>query len=298
MKKFIFSLCIIFAAVSCFLCSSAHAAPEVQTIKVSNAREFLEALGSNKIIEMAPGKYNLSEWDPYLTNRPDMPKLAEGVSWSEVFDGGELILSHVGGLTIKGVDPFSEPNIVVDPRYAFVMKFENCYDLDFEGLYVGHTEGGECMGGVFGFEYASRINMDRVNMYGSGTQALELSEVFEMRVVNSSIYGCTYHIMTVSGGDEIVLASSHFYDNQQFSLINVDQTANMVIENCRFTGNLGQMFNARGTVVTVSDSIFSGNTDTGVEDSDNVKFINCAFESMPPVTSKGVSKEPLILRIN
>ena len=73
-------------------------AADLRTITVSNAREFLEALGSNRIIEMDyTGDYNLSEWE-----FSDDLKLAEGVRWSGVFDGAELVLSGIKNLTING----------------------------------------------------------------------------------------------------------------------------------------------------------------------------------------------------
>ena len=265
MKRF--TVIISLSVLILTLCMSAHA--EIQTITVSNAREFLGALGSNRVIEMAPGEYNLSG--------VDMPKLAEGVTWSRAHDGPELVLTGIKNLTIRGANPNSKPRIVINPRYAFVMKFANCSDIAIENVWGGHSEGGYCEGGVFSFENSSNITIIGTSMYGCGTEGLQLSNVSGMKVTNSEIYKCTYYIMTVSGGENIVFENCTFRDNEQFTLVNVDGTANMSFENCTFINNRGQMFNVTGTAISVSNSAFSGNSDANIQGSNNVEFINSSF---------------------
>ena len=260
-------------------------------IKVSNSREFLEALGSDRIIEMAPGKYNLSEWDPFLNNQPEQAppypnllndsgiKYAPGVSWEETFGGGELVLSEIENLTIRSPGENRSSGIIVDPRYAFVLKFVNCSGITIENLTAGHSEGGYCTGGVFGFEGSKRITITGSNMYGCGTEGLVLMNVSDMRVTASRIYECTYDIMTVDGGSNIAFDSCVFNNNEEFSLVNVFGTRNISFAECEFTGNHGSnMFSVHDTTVSVQNSAFSGNTlSSPVQGSDNVEFVNCTF---------------------
>jgi len=252
------------------------AAVAINTIKVSNAYDFLEALGSNRVIEMESGEYNLSEWDPYLVGGSTVI-LAEGVSWSEKYDGGELTLKGIKNLTIRGSGEGRGSEIVVEPRYSFVMKFIECSDIVMEAFEAGHSKGGYCDGGVFGFENSSRITISYLGMYGCGTVGLELSNVSDMNVVNSRIFECTYHIMTVNGGKNITFRNCSFYDNQEFTLISVNGTGNMSFTNCKFNNNRGEMFAVRKTTVTVSNSTFSGNSDPNIRHSNNVTFTDCAF---------------------
>jgi hypothetical protein len=268
----------------------------IKTIKVSNAREFLEALGSDRIIEMAAGDYNLSIWDPIFNNQPEQaphypnlkadgePKLESGVSWSDdPFDGGELVLNGIRNLTIKGWTGQSDGKtlIIVDPRYAFVLKFVNSSNITIENLTAGHSEGGYCQGGVFGFEDSSQINITGSNMYGCGTEGLVLSNTRDMKVTGSRIYECTYSIMTVTGGQNIAFEKCVFSDNQEFSLVNVEKTGKMSFTNCEFTDNRGSsMFFINDTTVSVVNSTFSGNiTGEPIEYSGNVEFENCTFET-------------------
>ena len=290
MKKLasLFSVAIVVLAV---LCVSARA-EGATTIKVSNSREFLEALGSDRIIEMSPGEYNLSEWDPFLNNQPEQappypnlgnegePKLAEGVSWSDYpFDGGELVLSGINDLTIRSTGKGPDTLIIVDPRYAYVLKFFDCSGITIDDLAAGHSEGGYCEGGVFRFEDSSRITITGSNMFGCGTEGLALSNVSDMNVTLSRIYGCTYDIMTVEGGENITFEYCAFSDNQEFSLVNIAGTRNISFTGCEFRNNRGsRMFYVGGTDVYVSNSRFIGNImDIPIADSQGVEFIDCVI---------------------
>ncbi|MCL2029152.1 MAG: right-handed parallel beta-helix repeat-containing protein [Deltaproteobacteria bacterium] len=293
MRRFVTTV-LLAIAVLAVLCAAADANV---TIRVSDSREFLEALGSDRVIEMAPGIYNLSEWDPILNNQPEQappypklgrdgaPKLANGVSWSEVFDGGELVLDGIKNLTIRGPwaadydDSLGREGIVVDPRYAFVLKFVNCSDIVIEGLIAAHSEGGFCDGGVFGFENSSRITITGTQMFGSGTYGLELRDVSDMKVAESQIYECTYGIMTVRGGENISFERCTFATNREYTLVGVSGTKNMSFSNCGFFGNSGNMFGVQDTTISVSNTAFAANeTEFPIQDSPNVSFSDCEFD--------------------
>ena len=99
LKNLLLVASIIAASAGCY--AQNFKSLELKTIKVSNSCEFLEALGSNRIIEMASGKYNLLEWDPFLQNlkQDKLVKLSEDISWEEEYDimtvsGGENIASE------------------------------------------------------------------------------------------------------------------------------------------------------------------------------------------------------------
>jgi hypothetical protein len=289
MKKLIIVfLLVIAASTTGILVNEARGAAKIKTIKVSTSREFLEALGSDRITEMKSGKYNLSEWDPIFNNQPEQaprypnlknkvkPKLVKGIFWSDdPFDGGELVLTGIKNLTING----NTAEIIVDPRYAFVLKFVKCSNIIIKGLTAGHSEGGYCMGGVFGFTDSSKITITGTNMYGCGTEGLVLSNVSDMKVASSQIYQCTYDIMTVIDGKNITFEDCEFHDNQEFNLVNVSGTKKISFANCKFTNNNGEMFSVSGTTVLVSKSTFKGNNTGGsIKNSKNVSFTDCEFD--------------------
>ena len=276
MKK----LTLIFVCVLTLLLAVCGTEAASQTIRVSDARGFLEALGSDRVIEMMPGVYNLSERDPYLNGGELKP--ADGVTWEKSLDGGEFVLERIENLTIRGMG-FNRSNtvIVIEPRYAFVLTFRNCADIAIENVTAGHTEEGNCIGGVFSFADSSRITITDTRMFGCGTEGLALSDVSGMKVTGSAIDGCTYYIMTVTDGGDIVFDDCAFTGNRQFTLVNVTGTRNMSFSKCRFDDNRGQMFEVEGTDISVSNSSFSrNNADSPIQDSPNVELINCEFVSV------------------
>ena len=292
MKKFlIVFLLAISVSVTGVLTSEVNGA--AKSITVSNSREFLEALGSDRIIKMKPGNYILSEWDPFLNNRPEQApryanikdkgklKLAKGVTWSDdPFDGGELILNGIKNLTINSVnDKGPAGNLIVDPRYAFVMKFVKCSNITIRNITAGHSEGGYCSGGVFEFTDSSKITITDTNMYGCGTEGLVLLNVSDMKVASSMIYECTYDIMAVSGGKNIVFEECIFSDNREFTLITISETKNISFTKCKFIDNRGEMFSVRDTTVLVSNSTFERNiTEYPIKNSNNISFKECTFD--------------------
>ena len=273
----------------------------IQTIRVANSREFLEALGSDRIIEMEPGRYNLSEWDPILNGKPGenppypnlqnegSPKLPEGVSWTDTYnDGGELTLKGMKNLTIRGLgEDITDTGIVIDPRSATVLQFWNCGTIVIEKLTLGHTRGSsECDDGVLGFKNSSGIIIAETGIYGCGTWGLRFWNVSDVKVSDSIVYDCTHSIAVVINGKNIAFEKCVFRDNGNGSsyanLVRVFEpgTETVSFTDCEFTGNRGAMFFVEDATVSVSKSTFQGNeTGKPIQDSDNVVFVDCEFES-------------------
>ncbi len=200
-----------------------------EKITVSTAAEFLNALGSDRRIILKEGVYN-------LTAAASQYKSNEQFYWNEVFDGSELCLKGIKNLTIEGAG--ADPSeIIVEPRYAFVLSFLESSNITIDNIKAGHTEGGYCVGGVFSFENSSSIGISGAYMYGCGTTGLSLNNVTGMSVTNSSIYECTYNIMSVMNSKNISFDKCLFRDNAEYDLINIYDTSDMSFSRCEFRGN-------------------------------------------------------------
>ena len=288
MKKilFILSFLLIFS-VSCIVPFGAMPVMGQEVIEVSSTQEFLLALGSNRIIVLKPGKYNLTEFDPHWdVNLSESKKTinrelaAKGISWEVATDGGQLMLMNIENLTIIGKESPESSNfasVIVDPRYAFVLSFYNCSNVNIENLYLGHSEGGFCAGGVLNFNDCRNIKLNDVKMFGCGTEGLNLNLVAGMVVTDSAIFNCTQNIMTIEKSTDISFINCDFYENK--GGVGIHDSISVTFSACEFNNNDDfSLFADEQSAATLKGCTFKGNKSEGFWDFGNVKFENCDFE--------------------
>ena len=244
----------------------------ITEITVSTAEELVAALGSNRRILLKEGVYNLTKVSPgYINNT--------GVSYREIYDGPELTLAGIHNLTIQGIGD-KQSEIIIEPRYAFVMHFRGCTNISIANIKAGHTDSGYCAGGVFEFENSSGIKIDNTLMYGCGTYGLSIQSVIDMKVTKSSIYECTYGIMRVLNSADISFKDCIFRDNTGFDMVGVGNTIGFTIDSCEFRGNISDtsyisypMFLiSQSENVVVKNTKFVNNIADKLIDNDNIKF--------------------------
>ena len=212
------------------LISSADAAnAETEEITVGTAAELLAALGSNRRILLKEGVYNLTAAEEGFTSNPN-------VYFRECYDGVELFVDDVYNLTIQGADD-GQSKIVAEPRYAFVMSFQNCSNVSLVNLWVGHTEStvSECERGVLHFAGTTGIRIDGTQMYGCGTVGLSLVEAANVKVTDSRIFRCTYSIMEIYDSYDILFSDCVFEDN--IGEVFAETVSNLTIDSCSFLRN-------------------------------------------------------------
>lgn len=207
------------------------AKPYQDVYEVSNSKELLEKIGPNRIIKLKAGEYDLSK-DKLIDN--------EYVKFSEVFDGFEVIVSNVNNLIIEGENS-SNTKLLANPRYANVLTFENCKNVNIKGITAGHyPDKGECTGGVLVFEKCKKVNVDNSVLFGCGTYGVNLHETNDFLFSNSTIKECSYGIMTIDSSNNIKFVDSKFYDTKQFSLINITNGKNVTFEKCTINNNIAE----------------------------------------------------------
>jgi len=202
---------------------------DAKEVTVSTPEELVKEIGSNKKILLKPGIYNLSKLKQTYSED-------KHVYWQKVSDGNELVLKDVFNLTIEGIG--EEPSqIIVEPRYAYVLSFINAENIRINNIKAGHTEEGNCLGGVYSFKDSVDIEINKSELYGCGTEGLNIEDVEKLTFVDSKIYDCTYYIMTVKNCRDIKFINSSFAENREFDLINVDNSSNISFDKCNITDN-------------------------------------------------------------
>lgn len=304
MKKLVLLLLFVFIAASAAFAAPANGPDKMRSnvINVSNSKEFLLALGSDRTIVMAPGTYNLSKFDPFFSKTKKTAQLKEvndkiaqnGVVWASggLTDGGELRFKGIKNLTIEGhTAGATEVDIVIDPRSSFVFRFVECQNINLEGFKAGHTDDGECAGGVFRIENSSNVRLQGIRMYGCGTEGLNLFNVSDMQVVYSQIFSCTQAIMSMYNSRNISFDNCQFYDNvlppssypvtDSSELITIYQSQNITFDSAFIERNYGIMFRLiESSDIKIRNTKFINNWDTMIDKkAEGISFTDCEFKS-------------------
>lgn len=225
---------------------------EYQYVTVSDEREFILALGSNRTVRIADRTtLNLSkilnDHDFFMDNRHtnwidgDMEDFHDYAVWifsEDVYDGRQLTLHRVYNLTIQGG---TDSKIVVEPRYACVFNLYECSNITFNNLTLGHTEDGYCVGAVLGAKNTNGISVYNCDLYGCGTYGLSAENSQNIVMVNTAIRECSEGIVWLIQCSQANFVNCDFYDNK--SGVDTYHCTDMKFNNCRFFRNLGVLFN-------------------------------------------------------
>jgi beta-lactamase regulating signal transducer with metallopeptidase domain len=174
-------------------------------INVTTIDEFLSAIGPDRTIVLDGTNFNLAEAKNYGGVG------TQYYSWEEQPDGPQLVIHDANNLTIKAKDPDpSATTLEALPRYASVLVFSNCTNVNVTGFTAGHTkEKGYCAGGVLYFSECDKITVEKMRLYGCGTMGIDTFMCSDINVIGTEIYECT------SGGCD-------FYETRGINLTDCD----------------------------------------------------------------------------
>lgn len=174
--------------------------PSGEEITVSNADEFLAAIGPDRTIVLSES-FCLADAAEYGSD--------EGLyyRWEICYDGPQLVIRDVYDLTIRAAEN-AAITLTAVPRYADVLCFENCYQVSLVGLTLGHTDGpSECSGAVVQIDFSSEITLDGCRLYGCGTLGVDASTVMSLHLKDCEIYECSI------GGVVLYSVSDAIFEN-------------------------------------------------------------------------------------
>jgi parallel beta-helix repeat protein len=196
-------------------------------VRVASARELVRAIGSDRTVLLAPGEYLLSE----------VAQVANpAVSWRKTVDGPELVISGLRNLTLRAEQGAT---LLARPSYGYTLVLVDCLNLSLEGLTLGHTEPGECDGGVLSFERCDGVRIEDCELFGSGVVGLDLRDSSEITVRRSTIRDCTAGALWTVGVENLRLEQVRIWRNESWPLISIDASKGVVLDSCRIEGNLG-----------------------------------------------------------
>jgi hypothetical protein len=127
--------------------------------------------------------------------------------------------------------------MLIEPRYSWVLRFDDCKNISFENFTMGHTAGGYCSGGVLRFSNCEDITLTKCILFGCGTEGLYLENVKKFNFVHSAIRECSQDLLSLINSQDILFDYSLFTKTGQFELINITSCSNVVFSHCSITKN-------------------------------------------------------------
>lgn len=195
-------------------------------VHVTNVDEFLAAIANDTVIFLEPGEYDLSTADSYGSLG------GTNYYWMDCMDGPGLVISGVSGLTIEG-SGVGATRILAAPRYADVLRFENCDNLMLSGFTAGHTGdsgSGSCSGGVLDFEGCSGVRVDFCSLFGCGILGISTSRTRHMTVYNTEIYDCSYGAAWLFNSHFVEFIACDIHDNGPQTFMVTDGSTNVTVD--------------------------------------------------------------------
>ncbi len=237
-KKIIIVSALILTFVLSACGQSASAAPKEggNVVRVSNADEFLKAIAPDTQIIMQEGLYELDRAADYGIGGGSCCR------WEEVYDGYELLIKDIENLSISA-EKDADVTISTTPRYANVLRFDNCDGLVLDDLSLGHTkEPGACSGGVIRMENTERARINDCELYGCGIIGVDAFRCSELAVTDCDIYECSLNAVAANGCRDIRISDCDIYKCGQSwgSLFDVRSTTGFAVVNCEIEDNTTQ----------------------------------------------------------
>ncbi len=204
-----------------------RAADDRRVITVSNMTELLQSIGSDRIIKLLPGEYDLTEG--YQVKN-------KYVTWVDEYDGPCPVIKSVSNLALIGE---GDATIMIKPAYGWVFSFDTCTGIRLSSLILGHTVPGTCLGGVLRFKNCDDTEIRSCELYGSGTYGLGLERATGFIMEDCIVRDCTYGLATIERSSGLTFIDTVFRETGEYDLISVSSSDHMLWSGCRFEDNWG-----------------------------------------------------------
>ncbi len=192
-------------------------------IHVSTVDEFLAAIGPNSSIYLEDGVYDLSTASSYGGYG------SQYYVWKDTgVDGPQLVICNLRGLSITGGGA-DKVTVSAVPRYAEVLSFDNCRDIELSGFTAGHSQDtGYCVGGVLYFNESSNVQVGGCSLYGCGVWGVTAIDSSDIAVKDTEIYDCSSGDINLSGCRNISFENCDIHDNGLSRIVN--ESSNVTID--------------------------------------------------------------------
>ena len=196
----------------------------ITEVWVTNADEFLAAIGPDTIIHMAAGTYDLSTAQYYGAYG------SQYYYWtsSRYSDGPGLVISGVDNLTILG-EGKDAVEFLAAPRYVEVITFNACTNVTLAGITAGHSPINEstCIGGVVKLENCDGVLIRECGLFGCGTYGVSTYKAENVQVLETEIYDCSVGAAWIRSSEDIAFENCDIHDCANNNAFDIYESENV-----------------------------------------------------------------------
>ena len=219
--------------------------------RVSTAREFIKALGSDRtIIISEEATLNLYEAlsDESFTNSLKIPinpnidelNLSNAIAIRNGWFSTGLYCIKINNLTIRG-SAQKPAKILTEDGEAEVFNFDGCNGIHLENLILGHITNSGCYGNVIDYYNCKNVSLTNCELFGCGIIGVYLSETSDFTCSKSKIYECSSNIVSIKDDCNNLLFSNCSFYNNGGGIFTGKNNSNIVFSNCQFQNNKDEL---------------------------------------------------------
>lgn len=259
-------------------------------VEVDSLKDLFLAIAPDTEIVLKRGNYSFADLDPKELEGIDSPYFYVDYDLFDT-DVGEWGLGTVYQVVIRDVRDLhilaGGCRVATPWAYADVWPFENCRRVNLEGGTAVHdVEPGYCTGACVYVDDCADMELSSVVLDGSGIYGLSANDSRNVRLANAQITHCTYGAVSLSGCENVTVASSHIYQNEGlFSLFSLYRCAGVRVTDCLIEENsAGSLASCDGSrEVVFDDCAFSSNwfgvvNEYGWQGSGGAVFVDCSAQ--------------------
>ena len=158
---------------------------ESQEIHVKDVDELLAAIAPRTTVYLDGEEFNLTGAAAYGGRESTY------YTWEQEYDGYTLVLRDLEDFSLVG-QGLNITLLCTQPRYADVLRFENCSRIALTQITMGHTpEPGICTGDVLNVRWCEDVSVSHCGFFGCGEVGISAENSSKLLVTDSNIYDCS-----------------------------------------------------------------------------------------------------------
>ena len=244
---------------------------EKDTLVVTNEKEFVDALASNRVILIDTDILNLEDFQkiidtdqyPIISYDDSIDFYEETIYFIDSQGGTPYSFGLYGFHDLEFIGKNKMVDIIVDDSWIHVLDFNNCFNIIVDNINFYHDAfEGSCEGEVLVFNNCSNFYFQNSHFDGSGTIGNELTDCEDFNYLNCEYYRNSHSAFYARTSGSISFVRCDFHDNDTYSILDVNADGKTVsLDHCYIANNSvgGDLINAKETVLEIDNTTISNN---------------------------------------